>query len=174
MFQIRWSSSPIVNSRCDIDFKKKLRDLHGTLKDDEEMSCRSHALPSVLRLLCALPIVCRWSLSDDWWDLAAIGKTTAHKSFHKLTRAICSKRRLLLKFPTDLTEVKRRFFNIAVPKCGGSYRLYSYTCTITRGRQCRGFQKSKKIFFSKRAGDMLCQSYYHEHCGMLARKNTRF
>ena len=106
------------------------------------------------------------------WDLAAIGKTTAHRTVHKVTRAICSKRRLLLKFSTDLTEVKRRFFNIAVPKCGGSYRLYSYTCTITRGRQCRGFQKSKRIFFSKRAGDMRCQSYYHEHCCTLARKNT--
>ena len=45
--------------------EETVRDLHGTLKGDEEMSCSSHALPSILGLLCALRFICRWSLSDD-------------------------------------------------------------------------------------------------------------
>ena len=108
------------------------------------------------------------------WDLAAIGKTTAHRSVHKVTRDICREKRLFLNLPTDQTELKRRVFDIAeFPNVVGAIDC-SYTCTITRGRQCKDFQKSKRIFFSKRAGDMRCQSYYHERCGTLAKKNTRF
>ena len=39
--------------------EETMRDLHDTLKGDEEMSCRSHALPSILGLLCALRCLCR-------------------------------------------------------------------------------------------------------------------
>ena len=73
-------------------------------------------------------------------DLAGIGKTTAHRSVHKVTRAICRKKRLFLKFPTDLTEVKRRFFDIA----GFPNVVGAIDCTHT--------QAATHVFFTRISG----------------------
>lgn len=109
--------NPFELYTCD-EFTKRFRftknaviHLLSIIKDDEEVQGRSHSLPAMFQLLCTL----RFFATGDFQqagDIAGITRCTAQRSIHKVSRAICRKKRLFIAFPADLNKVRNQFYDI--------------------------------------------------------------
>lgn len=91
--------------------KKAVFHLLSLIKDDEEVQGRSHSLPAMFQLLCTL----RFFATGDFQqagDIAGISRCTAQRSIHKVSRAICRKKRMFIAFPADLKKHKEQFYEL--------------------------------------------------------------
>lgn len=91
--------------------KKAVVNLLDLIQHDEEIQGRSHSLPAMFQLLCTL----RFFVTGDFQqagDIAGISRCTAQRSIHKVSRAICRKKKIFMAFPTDLNKQKEQFYEI--------------------------------------------------------------